>query len=216
VNREGQPPAALSVGDLVDIEEKYGSLEAAAEALPEHREQLLAAIETAADFSAKFRKVIDSLPHFPEISVSRRETPKPVEPLLDLGSLYAAVEEIEPAAHLDLEAAIDAALAKYLPPLVDDEEREPGRRGARRTRIPTRSWWFILEQRVKKGEDASIRWLSEHTRHSEKYDFVGRTLVGELVNWIDDNPERARRAWDRHEIPREFRATRDGVLVPGP
>jgi hypothetical protein len=84
-----------------------------------------------------------------------------------------------------------------------------------RWRIPTASFWYILEQRVKNGKLATVNALSEQTRRSPKLTFVGRTRVGQLVEWIDAHPEQARLAWTLHDIPAGFRATGEGVLVPG-
>jgi hypothetical protein len=83
-----------------------------------------------------------------------------------------------------------------------------------RWRIPTGAYWFILEQRVKNGEGATVHGLSEQTRVSPALDFVGRKRVRRLTDWVDANPERARRAFELHDIPAEFRATSRGVLVP--
>jgi hypothetical protein len=83
-----------------------------------------------------------------------------------------------------------------------------------RWRIPTSAYWYILEQRVKNGEAVKVNWLSEQTRSSDGIDFVGRKRVQRLTDWIDANPERARRGLELHDTPPEFRATSRGVLVP--
>jgi hypothetical protein len=87
-----------------------------------------------------------------------------------------------------------------------------GRAG--RWAYPTASFWLVLDQRVKRGKLATIHGLSEQTRRSRELEFVGRTRVGELVAWVDENLEQARRASRLHEIPTGFRATREGVLPP--
>jgi hypothetical protein len=85
-----------------------------------------------------------------------------------------------------------------------------------RWRMPTASFWYVLEQRVKKGNLVSVHGLSEQTRRKPTLPFVGRTRVGNLVDWIDAHPEQAQRALALHEMPAGFRATADGVLVPPP
>ncbi len=103
-----------------------------------------------------------------------------------------------------------------LPPL---EGAAPGEtkldeRGEK-SRIPYPSFWWILEQRVKRGKAATPYSLSERTRRSTRMSFVGRTLMTHLVKWIDDNPEAAARAHELHEPPAGFRANERGVIVPG-
>jgi hypothetical protein len=93
------------------------------------------------------------------------------------------------------------------------EKPEPDAR-RERSRIPLSAFWLILEQRVKSGKLATVNSLSEQTRRRANVDFVGRTRVTKLVNWIDEHPEQARRAWELHDIPAGFRATRDGIIVP--
>jgi hypothetical protein len=85
-----------------------------------------------------------------------------------------------------------------------------------RWRIPLPSFWYVLEQRVKNGKLAKVNALSEQTRRNSQLQFVGRTRVGGLVDWIDEHPEQARRALELHETPAGFRATPEGVLVPRP
>jgi hypothetical protein len=76
------------------------------------------------------------------------------------------------------------------------------------------SFWYVLEQRLKKGKLVTANGLSEQTRRSPSLQFVGRTRVGALVAWIDEHPDQAARAWELHETPAGFRATAAGVLVP--
>jgi hypothetical protein len=105
------------------------------------------------------------------------------------------------------------------PPPSDDGWQGPpnelDRRWARWA-IPNVSFWHVLEQRVKNGKLATINGLSEQTRRSPRLKFVGRTRVGQFVDWIDTHPEQAERAWRLHEIPAGFRATGEGVLLPRP
>jgi hypothetical protein len=98
------------------------------------------------------------------------------------------------------------------PEPVIDEPAIDGR--LERWRIPLLSFWWILEQRVKRGELAEVKSLSEHTRRSSRLEFVGRTRVGNLVGWIDGHPDEARCALKLDKIPAAFRANERGVLVP--
>jgi hypothetical protein len=87
-----------------------------------------------------------------------------------------------------------------------------------RWRIPTATFWYILERRVKAGRNVTENGLSEETRRNPNYEFVGRTRMKHLVKWIDDHPEQAERAVassrQLHDIPPQFRATARGVLIP--
>jgi hypothetical protein len=117
----------------------------------------------------------------------------------------------------------------YIPPehvarvreLVEAEEAEPAAEDqpklderAERWRIPYDSFWYILEQRVKRGKLAKVSTLAERTRRSRRLTFVGRTRVAHVVEWIEAHPEQAERALALHEIPAGFRANEHGVLVP--
>jgi hypothetical protein len=98
---------ALSPSELIRLEEEYGSLEAAAEALPDQREEILAAADRVGEISRKFREAVS------EISGKFRETvgearqqappsalrppPRPQIPDFDLDELQTTQEAMEAA-----------------------------------------------------------------------------------------------------------------------
>jgi hypothetical protein len=79
--------------------------------------------------------------------------------------------------------------------------------------IPLETFWELFRLAVE--EEASARSLSRLTDESDNgFAFVNRNKTGNIVKWVKAHPARARRALDRHELPREFRATSDGVFPP--
>jgi hypothetical protein len=63
----------VSLADLVQLEDKYGSLEAAAEALPERRDEILAAAERERRMAEEVRKALS--PALSQLPTVRRLTP---------------------------------------------------------------------------------------------------------------------------------------------
>jgi hypothetical protein len=104
-----------------------------------------------------------------------------------------------------------------LPSVVDDEpvaEQPKTRRPPHRPpdAIPFETFWELFRLAVK--EDASARVLAKLTDERADLAFVNRNKTGNIVKWVKSHPTRARQAVDRHELPREFRATPDGVVPP--
>jgi hypothetical protein len=79
--------------------------------------------------------------------------------------------------------------------------------------IPHETFWELFRLAVE--EEASARSLSTLTDESDNgLAFVNRNKAGNIVKWVKAHPTRARRALKWHELPREFRATPEGVFPP--
>jgi hypothetical protein len=78
--------------------------------------------------------------------------------------------------------------------------------------IPHETFWELFRLAVQ--EDASARALENLTDKRDDLEFVNRNKAGNIVKWVKSHPTLSRRAVDRHELPREFRATLDGVFPP--
>jgi hypothetical protein len=114
-----------------------------------------------------------------------------------------------------------------LPPLADDEPprkaelpkaKTPRARPLGSTNkwegkpIPDETFWELFRLAVE--EDASARGLEKLTDERADLEFVNRNKAGNIVKWVKSHRTLARRALDRHELPRLFRATPDGVFPP--
>jgi hypothetical protein len=87
----------LSFAELIRLEEEYGSLEAAAVALPEQRDEILAAAERTARMSERFREAVRDLR-------PQRASPSPNSPTrLQIPELY--LDELQ-----STQEAMEAAL----------------------------------------------------------------------------------------------------------
>jgi hypothetical protein len=97
--------------------------------------------------------------------------------------------------------------------IVGQPERQTKNTIVRGKLTPFDTFWAILDLAVQ-GESA--RKIAKATDERGELVFVNRIKTGYLVRWVKAHPKLARRALDRHELPREFRATPDGVLLPAP
>jgi hypothetical protein len=100
---------------------------------------------------------------------------------------------------------------------LEERERQPagtnGSQGdARGTPIPTDEFWELFRLAVE--EDASARELARLTDERPDFAFVNRVKTGRITTWVQAHRKRARKALDRHELPREFAATPAGVFPP--
>jgi hypothetical protein len=108
-----------------------------------------------------------------------------------------------------------------LPPLVDIEEPDGdggtgSTRGAKEKGIPDRELWWIIRRRLEKGDRVSREGLALETKQRSDLEYVPRTRLSPLVDWVDAHKERAREALRLREIPSEFRAGTLGRVPPEP
>ena len=81
--------------------------------------------------------------------------------------------------------------------------------------IPVDTFWVVFERVV--NEKASARAIWELTDTKPELAFVNRIKAGRIVKWVEAHPVEARRAVDpAREIPSDFPATSDGVVIPKP
>jgi hypothetical protein len=99
-----------------------------------------------------------------------------------------------------------------LPSLDAKPENEP--RGPKELGIPEREMWWIIEKHLENPRKHSRHWLAEQTRERHDLDFVPRTRLSPLVDWVDSRPEAARHAARLRVIPQEFRAGALGWIPP--
>jgi hypothetical protein len=179
---------ALRPAELVRLEREHGSLEAAAEALPEHRDELERAAANVRLIAANVAAAVPRL----ELGARPAEPPARVarQAVLDL----AAGGPLEP-----LEVRFERALERALRP----GAREPGRPGPEPDPIPRAT----LEKAVRllvNGE--SKRGVAAKTDLSRwKVDRIAELVDAGELTWT---------AADRLGLPAGTPATRAGVILP--
>jgi hypothetical protein len=120
-------------GELIRLEDEFGSLEAAAEALPERRVELLEAAAKVRKVGAAVGRSVTSLRKAAaafESSAAREPARASIQPL-DRDALQEAIDSIEP---IDMRASFEQALATYFPRL-EEAQWQPDGRTAWRSRI---------------------------------------------------------------------------------
>jgi hypothetical protein len=105
----------------------------------------------------------------------------------------------------------------YVRGLLDDSAESLGTESSRSKwegkPIPHDTFWELFRLAVE--ENASARGLAVLTdKRDNDLAFVNRNKAGNIVKWVKAHSALARRALDRHELPRAFRATSDGVFPP--
>jgi hypothetical protein len=91
--------------------------------------------------------------------------------------------------------------------------RRPGPRIGASKPVPHDAFWEIFRLMLEDG--ASARQIENITNNrGNPLLFVDRNKAGALRRWIDDHPTAARTALDRHQVPRGFGDTADGVTLP--
>jgi hypothetical protein len=184
--------------DLIRLEEEYGSLEAAAEALPDQRDEILAAAEEAGRISERFLDTIDSSrPHVDP-------PPRPWRSDLDLDPIEDAIKEVVPLSE-QIQEGMEAALASaQLRRPKPSQEHDSGGRPLKKVRT----------EDLEKGVGLWVKNGIRSRRELERQSGLSWWMVERMIEAIDAGDLE----WDEERgglvVSGQFPVTSEFVVVP--